>query len=48
MAQVELGTLRIFAARGGTVNEIVSFLQDVETAYNSILEFSLLLGIFSE
>ena len=48
MAEIEIGTLRIFAARGGTVNEIVSFLKDVEAAYNSILEFSLLLEIFTE
>jgi len=35
--------LRLRALRGGTVTEIISFLEDMETAYNALYSFDLMI-----
>lgn len=46
--EVQTGSLRIFTKRGGTVREIVGFLQDVEDAYNKIFLFSSFVDFFAD
>lgn len=37
-------SLRIEALRGGTVTEVVSFLADIEDAYNALYSFNLIIS----
>ncbi len=44
--EVQIGSLRIFTRRAGTVSEIVGLLQDIEQAYNKIFFFYSFLDSF--
>ncbi len=46
-AEVQLGSLRIFARRAGTVNELIGLLQSVEEAYNKIFLFYSFIDFFT-
>jgi hypothetical protein len=46
--EIQIGSLRIFTKRAGTVAEIVGFLQDVEAAYNRIFLFFSFVDFFAD
>ncbi|ACL23611.1 hypothetical protein [Chloroflexus aggregans] len=46
--EVQIGTLRIFTKRAGTVSEIVGLLQDIETAYNRTFLFFSFVDFFGD
>jgi hypothetical protein len=43
----EQGSLRIYSGRSGTVAEVTSYLQDLESAYDKIYLFYQMMGIFN-
>jgi hypothetical protein len=46
--EIQIGSLRIFTKRAGTVAEIVGLLQDVEAAYNRIFLFFSFVDFFGD
>ena len=46
--EIQIGSLRIFTKRAGTVAEIVGLLQDVEAAYNRIFLFFSFVDFFAD
>lgn len=46
--EIQIGSIRIFTRRGGTVREISGLLHDIEDAYNKIFIFSLFVDFLAD
>jgi len=46
--EIQIGSLRIFTKRAGTISEIVGFLQDIENAYNRLFLFFSFVDFFGD